>query len=81
VGHPWCGCAPAEQLAQQPRLLLLHSCGHLNQVVGVLQPVVYAVLVDVGEALTLPSRRLDEGLTELHALLGSELGEAFLRDW
>src|SRR3712207_3422203 len=72
------GSAPSEQLSEQARPILLHPRGGLRQVVGVLQAVVYAVLVDVGEALALLPGGLDQGLAELHALLGRELGEDFL---
>src|SRR3712207_8570699 len=72
------GSAPSEQLSEQALPILLHPRGGLRQVVGVLQAVVYAVLVDVGKALTLLASRLDQGLAELHALLGRELGEDFL---
>jgi hypothetical protein len=44
--------------------------GGLGQVIGVLHPIVYTVLIDVSEALVLLPCRLDQGLTKLHALLG-----------
>jgi hypothetical protein len=40
-----------QQLAEQARLLLLNIGRLLGEKVGVLQAVVYAVLIDVGEAL------------------------------
>jgi hypothetical protein len=52
--------------------------GAWRGVVGVLQPIIYAVLVNVGEALTLLARRLDQNLAKLQALLGRQLREDFL---
>jgi len=70
--------AASEQSTQQSWLLLLHLRGGLGQVLGVLQPIVYAVLVDVREALALLPRRLDQSLAELHALLGRQVREDLL---
>jgi len=52
--------------------------GGLGQVIGVLHPIIYAVPIDVREALALLPCRLDQGLTKLHALLGRQLREDLL---
>jgi hypothetical protein len=61
--------AASEQPAQQPWLLLLHLHGGLGQVIGVLHPIVYAVPIDVRDALVLLACRLDQSLAEVHVLL------------
>src|SRR5215207_2955642 len=72
------GTASAQQPAEQARLLLLDVGRLLGEEVGVLQAVVYAVLVDVREALALLASGLDQGLPQLHALLGRQLGDDLL---
>ena len=72
------GPASAQQPAEQARLLLLDLGRLLGEKVGVLQAVVYTVLVDVGEALALLAGGLDQGLPQLHALLRRQLGEDVL---
>jgi hypothetical protein len=57
---------------------MLDPRGGLGQVIGVLHPIVYAVLIDVGEALALLPCRLDQGLAKLHALIGRQLREDLL---
>jgi hypothetical protein len=52
--------------------------GGLGQVIGVLHPIIYAVLIDVREALALLPCRLDQSLAKLHALLGRQLREDLL---
>lgn len=56
----------------------MHLGRLLCEEVGVLQAVVYAVLVDIREAHALLASRLDQLLAELHALLGRELREDVL---
>ena len=57
---------------------MVHLGRLLREEVGILQPVVYAVPIDVREALALLACLLDQLLTELHALLGRQLGEDVL---
>ena len=52
--------------------------GRPRQVLGVLQAVVYAILIHVGEAVPLLPGRLNQLLTELHALLWRHLREDVL---
>src|SRR5215210_4724413 len=68
----------AEELAQQTRLLLVRQARRLGQVVGVLQPVVYAILVEVDEVVALPLCLLAQVPPELHPLLGRHAGEGLL---
>jgi hypothetical protein len=68
----------AEELAQQTRLLLVRPARRLGQVVGVLQPVVYAVLVEVDETVALSLCLLAQVPPELHPLLGRHASEGLL---
>ena len=68
----------AEEPSEKARLLLVHLGRLVRQEVGVLQPVVYPVAVDVREVLAPPAGGLDQLLAELHALLGRQLREDVL---
>ena len=66
--------ASAKDLAQQARLLLVYLDHLLCKEVGILQPVIYAVLVEVDEGVPLPLRLLAQIPTKHHPPLGRHPG-------